>query len=120
MARNHRNQKPYRPPTDHKHIVTHRDTPTLYVMAGHGKWLDQRRVLQRKTVRQNVNGMGRDIPLLLERPLCVDADEFQLVADMLMSCLASRTIAAMIQWAHHNVLPYLKPCDAFAKGSYLA
>jgi len=68
-------------------------------------------------IGQNMQRVRRRVPDFAHRAICVDAEEFQLVADMRVARIASRAVTAIIQRADDHFLALL---EAFRIGIHNA
>ena len=100
--RHQRDQDADRPAADHHDLLAPGDLGAAHVVHGHRRRLDQRGPVQRKSVGQPDQGGGGHGPALLHRTRRVDADEVQVLADVLMPRTAGRAGVVPAQRHHRD------------------
>ena len=78
-------------------------------MTRHSHRFDQRRMVHAQIVRQNVDGVRGNDPDLLHGAIGIEAQEFQLVTDVLVTSFTGRAVATVIKGAHDHLLTGSQP-----------
>src|SRR6266481_2483524 len=84
-------------------------------MAGHCDRFNQRSLLERKIVRQTMQRMGGDGPQTLHGAGRVDADKFQLLANVTVAGAASGATAARVERPDSYPVAWRPSADAVAR-----
>ena len=94
------------------------DRGQAHIMAGNCQRLNHRAVFQRQVVRQSIDGVGRDSPVSLKGAGRINAEELEMMADMLMTSRAGRAGAAGCQRHDRHPFASLEMLDSFAQLMY--